>query len=157
MYFWESILAIWSVSGGMVGLVCRNMMFLIQFSSFWLFSGGKHGFVYPRGHLTWILERDWLRGLCQSTWCRNVKVLFSFVATILCWQLLVEKLSIEALMQEFRKNDPLFETIPSISVLNFDYVRAKKVAPADPASLEFWSYHWRLTTKWPRKHTLSVR
>ena len=21
----------------------------------------------PRGHLTWILERDWLRGLCQST------------------------------------------------------------------------------------------
>ena len=26
-------------------------MFLIQFSSFWLFSGGKHGFVYPQ--VTW--------------------------------------------------------------------------------------------------------
>ena len=26
-------------------------MFLIQFSSFWLFSGGKHGFVYPE--VTW--------------------------------------------------------------------------------------------------------
>ena len=24
MYFWESILAIWSVSGGMVGLFCRK-------------------------------------------------------------------------------------------------------------------------------------
>ena len=47
MYFWQLIIHICSVSGGMVGLFWRNMMFLIQFSSFWLFSGGKHGFVYP--------------------------------------------------------------------------------------------------------------
>ena len=63
MYFWQSILAIWSVSGDMVGLFWTNMMFLIQFSSFWLFSGGKHGFVYPsRSHdmntrLWFVLDR----------------------------------------------------------------------------------------------------
>ena len=36
-----------------------------------------------------------------------------------------EKWSIEALMQEFLKNYPLSEKIPSISVLNFDYVRVQ--------------------------------